>query len=62
MKYLGSIIGDSVITCDEIIEVTKTITKEAPPTNFNKKGKLSKIKRLYFTHLFINYSSRIDNC
>ena len=23
-KYLGSIIGDSLITCDEIIEVIKT--------------------------------------
>ena len=24
-KYLGSIIGDSLITCDEIIEVIKTV-------------------------------------
>ena len=31
-KYLASIIDDSVITCDEIIEETKNI-----PTNFNEK-------------------------
>ena len=31
-KYVGSIINDSVITCDEVIEETKTF-----PTNFNEK-------------------------
>ena len=31
-KYLASIIDDSVITCDEIIEETNTV-----PTNFNEK-------------------------
>ena len=31
-KYLASIMDDSVITCDEIIEETKTV-----PTNFNEK-------------------------
>ena len=48
-KDLESIIGDSVITCDEIIEVTKNKnvpaktapTKNVPtktiPTNFNEK-------------------------
>ena len=39
-KYLRYIIGDSAITCDEIIEVTKTISKKTgptkiTPTNFN---------------------------
>ena len=33
-KYLPNIIDDSVITCDDIIEETKTI-----PTNFNEKKK-----------------------
>ena len=28
-KYLGSIIGDSLITCDEIIEVIKTVPTKA---------------------------------
>ena len=41
-KYLASIIDDSVITSDEIIEETKTIgTKTVPtktvPSNFNQK-------------------------
>ena len=31
-KYLATIVDDSVITCDEIIETTKTI-----PTKFNEK-------------------------
>ena len=31
-KYIGSIIDDSVITCDEIIETAKTV-----PANFNEK-------------------------
>ena len=33
-KYLGSIIDNSLTTCDEIIEETKTITR-----NLMKKGK-----------------------
>ena len=32
IKYLASIIDNSVIMCDEIIEETKTV-----PTNFNEK-------------------------
>ena len=32
-KYLSSIIGDSVIMCDEIVETRKVI-----PTNFNQKN------------------------
>ena len=31
-KYLGNIIGDSVITCDEIIKVTKTAPIKIVPT------------------------------
>ena len=38
-KYLASIIDNSVIMCDEIIEETKTI-----PTNLNEKNVLCKRK------------------
>ena len=51
-KYLASIIDNSVIMCDEIIEAeTKTVT-----TNFNEKNcNLQNKKFLYSTYLFINY-------
>ena len=32
-KYLASVIGDSLIMCDDIIEETKTVTKR-----FNEKN------------------------
>ena len=40
VKYLGGIIGDTVITCDDIIELvksipTKTVPEKPTPTNFN---------------------------
>ena len=65
-KYFASIIGDSMTTCDEIIdavaksynEETKTVT-----TNFNKKkSNLESKKFLCFTFLFVNYHSIIDTC
>ena len=56
-EYLGSIIGDSVITCDEIIEAIKTVpiktitTKTIPtktiPINFNEKIVTCKIEKFY---------------
>ena len=50
-KCLPSIIDNSVITCDEIIEETKTV-----PKNFNeKKYNLSNTKFIYFICIFINY-------
>ena len=57
-KYLASVIDDSVITCDEIIDETKTVS-----TNFNNK-KLTYIKKnfLYFTFVAINYYTIIVNC
>ena len=36
-KHLESIISDSVVICNEIIQVTKTTTSKTVPTNFNKK-------------------------
>ena len=40
-KYIGSIIDDSVITCDEMIEEAKTISM--------KKGNLWKISIFYLS-------------
>ena len=42
-KYLASVIYDSVITCDEIIEETKRVT-----TNFNEKSSLQNQKKSIF--------------
>ena len=51
-KYLASI-----ITCDEVIEETKTFI-----TNFNEKKRQSvKTKFLYFTCFFINYHCITDS-
>ena len=60
-KYLESIIDDSVVICDKIKEVTKTvpikaITKKTFPTNFNIEKITCKIenrKFIYFTHHFL---------
>ena len=48
-KYFASIIDDSVIACDEIIEETKTIT-----TNFNEKNAICTTKVLYILHDFLS--------
>ena len=50
-EYAENIIDDSVITCDKIIEATKSVL-----TNF-----CISIFFPYF-YLFINYNSIIDNC
>ena len=47
-KYLASIIDDSVITRDEIIEETKTI-----PTNFSEKEQPVKRKiSIFYLHIY----------
>ena len=47
-KYLASIIDDSLITYDEIIDMeTKTVT-----TNFNEKNVICKIKNIYISLAF----------
>ena len=57
-KYLASIIDDSMITCGDIIEETKTI-----PANFNEKNITCKIQNLYILlTFFINYHCIIDSC
>ena len=55
-KYLASIMDDSVITCDEIIEETTF------PTNFNEKKQTVKPKISMFTHIYIKYYSIINIC
>ena len=64
-KYLASIMDNSAIICDKIIEAeTKSYDEaksndeetKASPTNFNEKNITYKKKKiLYFTNLFINY-------
>ena len=47
-KYLESIIEDLVITCDEIIEETKTVRR-----NFNEKNETCKTKNFYILIAFL---------
>ena len=64
-KYLASIMDNSAIICDKIIEAEAKSYDEAKsndeetkasPTNFNEKNITYKKKKiLYFTNLFINY-------
>ena len=49
-KYVGSIIGDSVVICNEIIEKTKNYSNKKYFKNF-----------LHFTSFFINYHSITDS-
>ena len=55
-EYLASIINDSVIICDEIIEITKsTSTETVPtkntPTNFNEKKITFKTEKIVLASL-----------
>ena len=68
-KYVESIIDNSVIMCDEIIDLVQSATlattkQQNSKNRFNKKcfNKKHLNKFLYFTHLFINYFSIIDSC
>ena len=59
-KYLASIMDDSAIMCDEIIEAdaeAKSYDEETKNIPKNKNRKL-----LYFTCLFIYYNCIIDSC
>ena len=61
-KFLGSIIGDSVIACEEIIKVTKaiptktvsikTITTNPFPLHFNEKKLTCKREYIYILLVF----------
>ena len=72
-KHLVSIMDDSAITCDEIIDTdaeaksydNATSNEEetkATSTNFNEKSITCKTQNLYFTCLFVNYHYVIDSC
>ena len=56
-EYIASIIYDSVVTCDQVIEETKTVpTKSSPkivPKNFNKKKETCKTKNFYILLSFL---------
>ena len=51
-KYLERVINDSLVICEEILEVTKTTAK---------KDNLLNRTFICFTHLFINYYNTIDD-
>ena len=56
-KYLASVLNDSVITCDEIMKETKTVSK-----NFNEEKVACKIKKILdFTQFLINFHRIIDS-
>ena len=58
-KYLPSIVDDSVIICDEIIEETKTV----PANLLEKKKKTTcKTKHICFLLSFLNYYRIIYSC
>ena len=54
-KYVGSIVDDLVLICDEVVKETKIFaTKNSSPTAAPKKWTL--------TSLFISHHSIIDSC
>ena len=54
-RYVGSIVDDLVLICDEVVKETKIFaTKNSLPTTVPKKWT--------FTSLFINHHSIIDSC
>ena len=64
-KYSASIMHDSVIMCDETIELYNEDAKanSYDETFFNEKRATCKTKKfLYFTCIFVNYYSIIDSC
>ena len=66
-RYVPSITDDCMITCDEIIEttksiLTKTVSAKFIATNFNEKTDQSNEKFLYFTCPSVNYPEIINSC
>ena len=51
-KYLASIMDDSAITCDEVIDSYNKETKTIP-TNFNEKKAICKTQNLYILLAFL---------
>ena len=60
-KYLASIMDDSTIGCDEVIESNNKETKTIS-TKFNENKAICEVQNIYFyTCIFINYYSIIDS-
>ena len=61
-KYLASILDNSAIICDEVIESYDYETKSIP-TNFNEEKTACKMQNLCISlACFINYCSINDSC
>ena len=58
--YLESIIDDSVVTSNEIIDAVQLEPIKTRPINFNNKKATCKINSFYVTCIFINYHIDID--
>ena len=52
-RHAGSIIEDSVIMCNEIIETTKPILTKTVPTNVNERKVICKTKKFYILPAFL---------
>ena len=61
-KFLASIMDDSAIICDEVIESYDEEIKNYSNKSQWKESNLWNAKILYFTCIFINYYSIIDSC
>ena len=62
-KYLASILDDSAIKCDEIMDLYNedVEAKSCKETNLSKAA-CNTIFFLYFTYIFIGYYWIIDSC
>ena len=61
-KDIGSIIADSVVICDEIIDTTETIPTERTSIKFILTKSTSTNVHIFLAFLFIDYHSIIDSC
>ena len=52
-RHAGSIIEDSVIMCNEIIETTKPILTKTVPTNVNERKVICTTKKFYILPDFL---------
>ena len=65
-RYAGSIIDNSMITCDEVIETTKSILRQTSPTKshskyFNEKKVICEMKTFYiFLALLITMTIAVE--
>ena len=65
IMFVKKTIDNSLITCNEIIKLTKNTSAKIIPTKSTSTKTLTTKntnKFLYFAHLFINYHSIINGC